>query len=132
MVTLSASAYRGSFDSEQYVFKNNSIAEFRKTHKLKTYLSTCPNDILKFILHTSPVILLLDLEIIEQKFFLRQSFRISLQINILKVPKDSSMAGNIALTSFITGIFGSPGTWGPFLESPGNSSGPKSNIQIEI
>ena len=23
-------------------------------------------------------------------------------------------------------------TWGPFLESPGNSSGPKSNIQIEI
>ena len=23
-------------------------------------------------------------------------------------------------------------TWGPFLESPGNFSGPKSNIQIEI
>ena len=22
--------------------------------------------------------------------------------------------------------------WGPFLESPGNFSGPKSNIQIEI
>ena len=22
--------------------------------------------------------------------------------------------------------------WGPFLESPGNLSGPKSNIQIEI
>ena len=45
LVTLSASAYWGSFDSEQCVFKNNSIAEFRKTHKLKTYLSTCPNDI---------------------------------------------------------------------------------------
>ena len=24
------------------------------------------------------------------------------------------------------------GTWGPFLESPGNFSGPKTNIQIEI
>ena len=24
------------------------------------------------------------------------------------------------------------GTWGPFLESPGNFTGPKSNIQIEI
>ena len=24
------------------------------------------------------------------------------------------------------------GDWGPFLESPGNFSGPKSNIQIEI
>ena len=24
------------------------------------------------------------------------------------------------------------GSWGPFLESPGNFSGPKSNIQIEI
>ena len=24
------------------------------------------------------------------------------------------------------------GPWGPFLESPGNFSGPKSNIQIEI
>ena len=24
------------------------------------------------------------------------------------------------------------GFWGPFLESPGNFSGPKSNIQIEI
>ena len=24
------------------------------------------------------------------------------------------------------------GSWGPFLESPGNSSGPKSNIQIEV
>ena len=23
-------------------------------------------------------------------------------------------------------------TWGPFLESPGNFTGPKSNIQIEI
>ena len=23
-------------------------------------------------------------------------------------------------------------SWGPFLESPGNFSGPKSNIQIEI
>ena len=23
-------------------------------------------------------------------------------------------------------------SWGPFLESPGNLSGPKSNIQIEI
>ena len=24
------------------------------------------------------------------------------------------------------------GSWGPFLESPGNFTGPKSNIQIEI
>ena len=24
------------------------------------------------------------------------------------------------------------GIWGPFLESPGNFSGPKSNIQIEM
>ena len=24
------------------------------------------------------------------------------------------------------------GNWGPFLESPGNLTGPKSNIQIEI
>ena len=24
------------------------------------------------------------------------------------------------------------GAWGPFLESPGNFSGPRSNIQIEI
>ena len=29
-------------------------------------------------------------------------------------------------------IIGSVRRWGPFLESPGNFSGPKSNIQIEI
>ena len=28
--------------------------------------------------------------------------------------------------------FGELEVWGPFLESPGNFTGPKSNIQIEI
>ena len=32
----------------------------------------------------------------------------------------------------ITGGFRETGPWGPFLESPGNFTGPKSNIQIEI
>ena len=29
-------------------------------------------------------------------------------------------------------VLGDKVTWGPFLESPGNFSGPKSNIQIEM
>ena len=34
--------------------------------------------------------------------------------------------------SYVVGVIGLLLAWGPFLESPGNFSGPKSNIQIEI
>ena len=41
---------------------------------------------------------------------LSQSFRIRLQINILRVPKDSIVGTLQNLTSFITGSFGPLGT----------------------
>ena len=40
------------------------------------------------------------------------------------------MLGPVGLVSIPLSAANKP--WGPFLESPGNFKGPKSNIQIEI
>ena len=41
-------------------------------------------------------------------------------------------SGKIFIQWIALSTFRTTGAWGPFLESPGNFSGPKSNIQIEI
>ena len=41
--------------------------------------------------------------------------------------------GNLYLIYYLSGVLSTCGVfWGPFLERPGNFTGPKSNIQIEI
>ena len=41
--------------------------------------------------------------------------------------------GNLYLIYYLSGVLSICGVfWGPFLERPGNFTGPKSNIQIEI
>ena len=50
-------------------------------------------------------------------------------LSLIFILKCLSKASVITLFFYIRMLFFRP--WGPFLESPGDFSGPKSNIQIE-
>ena len=60
----------------------------------------------------------------EESFFLKKKKKHAI---LRPEPGSGSEGGGLFLKAQVT-----LRAWGPFLESPGNFTGPKSNIQIEI